>query len=129
MKSPYTQRGMTFWGLLFVLGVLAFAIFLLFKLFPPYMNDFKVRSALDSLSHQSDVSTMGKPEIAEALGKRFDIDDVSGVNLGTDLTVEVRGRTKVIRIRYEAVIPMIFNISALLDFDHSKEVPAGGDQG
>jgi hypothetical protein len=125
MKSQVSQRGMTMWGVLFILSVLSFVLFLLFKLFPPYMTDIKVKSALDSLAKQSDIGTMGKGEIGESLGKRFDIDMVEGVDLKTALTVETRGRMKVIRIHYEQVIPMVYNISALLEFDHQKQVATG----
>jgi hypothetical protein len=115
---------MTFWGLLFVLSVLAFLIFVAFKLFPPYMEDFKVRTALDSLARQTDVGSLGRGEIAETLRKRFEIDNVDAVKLDKDLIIEARGRTKVIRIKYEQVIPMVGNLSVLLEFDHSKEVRA-----
>ena len=42
MGHKKLQKGMTFWGLSFVLGVLAFFLFLLFKLLPPYLIDLKV---------------------------------------------------------------------------------------
>jgi hypothetical protein len=125
MKFPNSQRGMTMWSVLFILGVLSFVLFLVFKLFPPYMTDLKVRSALDSLAKQSDAGALGKPEIAEALGKRFDIDMVEGLDLKNALVVETRGRMKVIRIQYEQVIPMVYNISALLEFSHEKQVATG----
>ncbi len=127
MHSKRQQRGMTFWGLSFVLGILAFFLFILFKLIPPYMEDFKVRGALDSLSRQADVGGMSKGDIAEALRKRFEIDNVDSIKLGTDLTVETRGRAKVIRIRYDNVVPVLGNVSLLLEFDHSKEVRSSGE--
>ena len=125
MHNHQRQRGMTFWGLSFVLGVLAFSLFLLFKLFPPYMEDFKVKAALDSLARQPDVGSLSRADIASALDKRFDIDNITAVKLAKDLTVEARGRTKVIRIRYENVIPIVANVSVLLEFDHAKEVRSG----
>jgi hypothetical protein len=124
MQIPHRQRGMTMWGLLFVLGVIAFTLFLVFKLLPPYLSDLKVRAALDSLVRQPDAGAMGKAEIMTALYKRFDIDNVTHVKLETDLSIEARDRNKVIRIRYEAVVPMAYNISALLEFDHAREVRA-----
>lgn len=127
MHNHQQQRGITFWGLLFVLGVLAFFLFLMFKLFPPYMEDFKVKGALDSLARQSDIGSMSRGDIAAALYKRFDIDNITGVKLDKDLTVETRGRTKVIRIRYENVTPIIANVSILLEFDHAKEVRSSGE--
>lgn len=119
MKS---QKGMTFWGLSFIVGVLVFFLFLLFKLLPPYLSDMKVSSALAGLAKQPDVGSMSIADIRGSLSKRFDIDDVSHVKLEQDLVVELRGQTKVIRIRYEVVVPMAYNISALLEFDHVEEV-------
>lgn len=113
---------MTMWSLLFVLGTLAFSLFLLFKLLPPYMDDFKVKSALESLGRQPDAGTMAIGEIKEAIRKRLEIDSADNFNLDNSLTVTARGRTKVIRINYESVTPMLLNISALLTFDHSIEV-------
>ncbi len=124
MRCRNQQRGMTIWGLTFVLAVLAFVLFLLFKLFPPYMNDFKVRNALNSTAQDQNIVSMTKGQIREALYKRFDIDMIGNVNLTENFSVESRGRTKVIRITYEVIVPMVFNISALLEFDHVREVRA-----
>jgi hypothetical protein len=127
MQSTSRQRGMTFWGMLFVLGVIAVVMFLIFKLFPVYLGDFKVKAALDSLARQHDIATMSKTDIASALEKRFDIDDVRDVDLKRGLTIEPRGRARVVRIRYEVIVPIVANISALIEFDHAREV-AGSEQ-
>jgi hypothetical protein len=123
MQNPKRQAGITMWSMLFVLGTLAFSLFLLFKLLPPYMDDFKIKSALDSLDRQPDVSTMTPPEIKEAIRKRLEIDTADELfDLNKILTVELKGKTKVIHVSYESVVPMAFNISALINFDHSIEV-------
>jgi hypothetical protein len=121
MQNPKRQSGMTMWGMLFVVGTLAFFFFLLFKLLPPYMNDFKISSALTSLGREPSAGVMTLPEIKEAIRKRLEIDSADDFDLSA-LTVTARGKTKVIRINYESVTPMMFNISALLVFDHSIEV-------
>lgn len=125
MGHKKLQKGMTFWGLSFVLGVLAFFLFLLFKLLPPYLIDLKVSTALNGLAQESDVGSKSKIEITQSLYKRFNVDDITHVELKRDLTLELRGRTKIIRIRYETVVPMAFNISALLEFEHVAEVKSG----
>ena len=122
MQYPKRQSGMSMWSLLFVVGTLTFSLFLLFKLIPPYMDDFKVKSALESLGRQPEAGTMAIGEIKEAIRKRLEIDSADNFNLENSLTVTARGRTKVIRINYESVTPMLFNVSALLTFDHSVEV-------
>lgn len=128
MQNRKHQSGMTMWGMLFVLGTLAFALFIVFKLLPPYLTDLKVKGALDSLSQQADAGNMSVPDIREAIRKRLEIDSADNLfDLSKVLTIEPRGKVKVIRISYETVVPMAFNVSALLNFDHSIEV-RGSDQ-
>lgn len=122
MHITNRQRGMTMWGLMFVLGVLAFVVFLVLNLLPPYMEDLKVRNALDGLAKENNIATMSKAEMVGLLEKRFDIDSVTNVKPSKSLFLESRGKMKVIRVRYEAVVPLAYNISALLEFDHEREV-------
>lgn len=124
MRSRKAQRGATFWSLLFFLGVLSFFLFLGFKLFPPYMDDFKVKAAMDSLAKQPDVGSLSKAALADSLRKRFDIDMITGVDPGKYLALEQRARTRVIRFNYPVVVPLMFNVSALLEFEHAREVRA-----
>jgi hypothetical protein len=129
MRNLKQQRGMTFWGLLFVLGVVGFVLWIIFLLFPVYMNDLKVSSALDSLSKRSEIATMTKQEIFVAMDKTLDIDrGADYLKLDKDLRVETRGKMRVIKIEYEAVIPFIHNISLLLDFKHQREVRGAGGE-
>ena len=99
-----------------------FPLFVGFKLFPPYLDDFKIKSALDSLTKQSDIGSLSKAAISESLRKRMDIDNIGYVDPVKDLSLENRGRVRVIRVRYQPVIPLMFNISVLLEFDHTREV-------
>jgi len=122
MQNPKRQAGMSMWSMLFTLGTLAFFLFLFFKLLPPYMDDFKIAGALNSLSRQPDAGSMTVPQVKEALRKRLEIDSADNFDLEKTLTVEPRGKMKSIRINYESVVPIMFNISALLNFDHAIEV-------
>lgn len=124
MQIRDTQKGMTFWSLLFMLGVLGFFLFIGFKLFPPYLDDFKVKSALDSLVKQPDIGSLSKAAVSDSLRKRIQIDNIDYVDPVKDLTLENRGRMRIIRLRYQPVIPLMFNVSALLEFDHTREVRA-----
>lgn len=127
MRTLKNQRGMTMWSLLFVLSMIALVVFLVLKLLPVYLADMKVRSALDSVTRQSDAGSMSKGELIEGLAKRFDIDNIEHVDLGKDLTITARGRNRAIRIKYEAVVPMVGNVSALMEFDHQREVRGSGE--
>ncbi|MHB8534663.1 MAG: DUF4845 domain-containing protein [Sulfuricaulis sp.] len=124
MQNLKRQSGMTMWGMLFVLGTLAFALFLFFKLLPPYLTDFKINSALESLGRQPDVATMSLGDIRESIRKHLEIDSADSFDL-SNITLEARGNSKIVRIAYEATVPMAFNISALISFDHHIEVRGG----
>jgi len=122
MRHCKNQSGATFWSLMFFLAVLGFAMFLGFKLVPPYIDDFKVKAAMDSLANQSDIGSLSRAAMADSLRKRFDIESISGVDPAKHLTVEQRPRTRAIRLHYHVVVPLVFNISALLEFEHAREV-------
>ncbi len=123
MNPKSRQRGVTMWGMFMISLMVVFFALLLFKLLPPYLQDLKVKTALDSVEEQAR-SGMSNPEIMTALRKRFDIDDIEHVEL-SDITIQRRGNFKVINIEYEAVVHLVLNISALMDFEHSAEVPIG----
>ncbi len=124
MNLKSRQRGVTVWGMLMISLMVVFFALLLFKLIPPYLQDLKVKTALDSNEQQAGSSGMSNPAIIVALRKRFDIDDIEHIAL-SDVTIERRGVFKVINIEYEAIVHLALNISALMEFNHSVEIPAG----
>ena len=124
MNLKSRQRGVTMWGMFMISLMVVFFALLLFKLIPPYLQDLKVNAALDSIEQEASGSGMSKPEIIVALRKRFDIDDIEHVD-PADITIQRRGVFIVVDIEYEAIVPLVLNISALLEFNHSAEIPAG----
>lgn len=123
MRSLAAQRGITMWGMLFVSMLVVAFVLLFLKLLPPYIEDGKVRTALENVGKQPGSASFTRAEIVNALERRFEIDSVSRVDLAKDLSLERSpdGRGKVIRIQYDVVVPLVYNISALIQFDNSVE--------
>ena len=123
MLYRHKQSGVTFWGFAMVAFLIVFFTLLTLKLVPPYIENAKVRTALENVVKQPNAANMSKVEIVDALQRRFDVDDVSRANLKTDLTVtkSADGRSTKLRIAYEVRIPLAYNISALLNFDENAE--------
>ncbi len=115
------HKGMTMWSAAFVIAVAVIFLFLLFKLLPPYLEDLKVQTALNGLARETGVGAMSRTELVERLAKRFDIDNVTNVK-AEQLRIQPQGKTKVIRLTYEVVVPLVYNVSALLEFDHARQV-------
>jgi hypothetical protein len=120
--NPTRQTGMTFWGLLVIAALVVAITLLFFKLLPPYIEDGKVVTALENVAKQPGVADMDKGQIKAALQRRFDIDDITRANLEKDLTVEKKPGVMTIRIKYEVRVPIAYNVTALLDFDHGVQV-------
>jgi Domain of unknown function (DUF4845) len=122
MKFRSRQSGATIWQMITIGFLVVIFALLLMKLLPPYLSDLKISSALSSLQKQAAASAMNKREILIALEKRFDIDDVRGIDLRQDVIIEKHGRLATVTIDYEVQVPLLFNISALMEFNHSVQV-------
>ncbi|GMR20007.1 MAG: DUF4845 domain-containing protein [Gammaproteobacteria bacterium] len=118
----HKQRGMSMWGMFGLAVILGFFIMLGIKLFPVYMDDFTITNALSGLAKQPGSADMTNAEILNAMGRRLEIDTVSGFNLKESMDFENRGRKRVVRIKYESVTPIFANISVLIEFDHKEEI-------
>jgi len=122
MSNRHTQQGITFWGLLVVASLFVIVTMLFFKLLPPYLEYGKVKTALENVKAQPNAGQMEKNDIINALERRFDIDDVDKVDLKKDLFIEKKPGSMTIRIKYERRVPIAYNVTALLDFEHSVQV-------
>lgn len=122
MQTRLKQKGMTFWGLLVVAALFAFFVIMSFKLLPPYMEYGKVKTAIENVAHQPDAGTMDLTQFKIAMDKRFDIDDVNDIDTSKVLSVEKKPGVNTFRIAYEKRVPLAYNITALINFDHSVQV-------
>lgn len=126
MNMKKFQKGATMWGLLTGAGLVIFFALLGMKLVPGVIDGFKVKSSLEKLSRQPGIGSKSKIEIANALDKYFEIDEIRSVDLKTDLIVQRRGRVTVITVDYEYEEPMVGNMYAVFKHVYSVEVFGGG---
>lgn len=126
MNFRNKQGGVTIWGLIMGAGLVVFFALLAIKLTPGVIDGFKVKTALEKLSRQPGIGDKSKLEIANALDKFFEVDEIRSVNLREDLSVTRRGRVTVITVDYEYEEPMVGNMSVIFKHVHSVEVYGGG---
>ena len=125
MYGNRKQAGMTMWGMMIVIALIVFFTLLTLKLLPPYLENAKVHAALKSLSRQPGIGAAPPEELMSMLQKRFDVEDITRVDLRKDLKIEAKNKVKTIRVSYETRVPLVYNISALLEFNNSVEVKQG----
>jgi hypothetical protein len=123
MLDRNRQNGMTFWGLLVIATLFIFFVVLFFKLLPPYMEYAKVKTALEGIAKQPGTSDLEKSQIKAAFDRRFNIDSVDDIDLNKALIVEKKPGSMTIRITYERRVPLAYNVTALIEFDDTAQVP------
>jgi hypothetical protein len=124
MQSKLTQRGMTFWGLLVVAVVFGFIVIMTFKLLPSYIEYGKVKTAIENVANQPNAGNMTMGDFKAAMDRRFDIDDVDDIDTSKVLKLEKQPGVTIFSIAYEKRVPLAYNITALINFDHSVKVSA-----
>jgi len=124
MQAISRQRGITIWGLMFLGFIFVVTLLLFFKLLPPYLEYTTVKTVLENVAKTPDIGNYDKGQIKIEIDRRFGIEDVKNVDLAKSLFVEKKPGNTTISIRYEVRVPIAYNVTALLDFDASKTVPA-----
>jgi len=114
------QLGMTFFGVIFVGLVLVGGAVLVMKLIPPYIEYWSVRKIIGVMAKDSALPGMTPAEVRQSFDKRATIDYVNVIK-GSDLEIaKDRGET-VVSASYSVTVPLVANISALLDFQASTK--------
>lgn len=119
MKSAQRRRGVSVFMGLFVLVVLACVGLVGLKLFPVYMESFKMDHALKGLVEDPGVASQTKKEIAYSIVRRLDIDGVSFIKESTwKEFIKVhkqKGKVSIV-VTWKRDIPLFANLSLVADF-------------
>ena len=123
MKARNAQKGVTMWGIMLIILVGVFFLFLFFKLFPAYLEDWTISSQLDSVAHEPNARNLSPDDIMVAIEKRFEIEDINNVKPRRDIKIVPQGNGVAIDLNYNVEIEMMGNANVILYFDH--HVPVG----
>jgi hypothetical protein len=122
MSFKNKQRGIGFLGLIVLAGVLGFTAVIGLKLFPVYMDSWKIDSIMDAVINEPGINDQSRREITEMMIKRLDIDAVESLNYsnaGQRMSIVKRKNNVTINVNYEITTPLLGNLSLLAAFDKS----------
>ena len=114
------QRGMTLLGILFVFAVLGVFVVAGVKLLPGYLEYMNVAKAMDALKSGADGTSPAA--ITRSLEKQFDISDVKSID-AKSVEVSRQDGALVVHAAYDYTTPYIGNVSFLIHFDKTVEIP------
>jgi hypothetical protein len=114
-KSRKSQQGMTAIAMMMLLGLIGFNAVVFIKLFPTYMDSFKVATAVKGIETDDRAEGATDKEIKALITKRLGIDDVDHIT-NDNIIIEKSGPKRTLHVEYEARVPMFGNIDALFSF-------------
>lgn len=120
MSFRNRQRGISFLGLIALVGILGFATVIGLKLIPIYMDSWKIDGVMRAVISDPDVNNQSRQEVIDAMLKRLDIDAVEAVNYYNwkdSLTVTKRKNNTTINVFYRVETPLVGNLSLVAEFD------------
>ncbi|MDH3688290.1 MAG: DUF4845 domain-containing protein [Gammaproteobacteria bacterium] len=119
-----SQSGLSLWGLLAVGILMTLGALLTMKIAPPYFDNLKLKEGLETLAEEPEFPTWNRTTIIRKLDNMLYIDFAHDiVDLKQALKVQKTKAHMQVSLDYERVVPLVYNVSALLDFNNQVEVP------
>ncbi|WP_299592033.1 DUF4845 domain-containing protein [uncultured Microbulbifer sp.] len=110
------QRGMSYWGWLFVIAVFGFGLTIVSKMGPAYIDAHFVEEGLVTLSKQNGIREMSNSEIKRELDRFFTINNVRGEPAQSVKIIRGADST-LVSINYELRQPLFHNVDVVMQFD------------
>ncbi len=112
------QRGMTFIGWVVVLALVISYVLVGVKVVPAYIEYFSVKKVLATMANDPGFPSMSVKEIRDSFDRRASIDYITAVT-PDDLDITKDNGENVVSVNYSQKIPLVANISIVLDFSAS----------
>lgn len=114
-RGMQRQRGMSIIGFLFVAAVVVVVALVGFRMLPAYIEWYTIQKALDAA-----VADAGNDpslnNIRKAMERKLSADYADAVS-AKDVNVVKNGNTITAQVSWQKVLPMVGNVSILIDFD------------
>lgn len=125
MRSRQKQRGLGWFGLLFLFGLIALAATIGIRCTPIYLNQMKVAKAIHNVASNQDLAGADNSQVYYSLLKYWDIDLIDYLAY-KDVKINRTDRGRTLSYKYEARAPLFSNISIVIEFQDSVPMAGGG---
>ncbi|HZV62304.1 MAG TPA: DUF4845 domain-containing protein [Methylophilaceae bacterium] len=115
------QEGMTFIGLVLTIAIIVFVAVIAMKLTPAYLEFLSIKKAITKIENDPSFDTMSKNDIVQQFDRSAVIDDIRTIKGNELLISKEEGGRPVVTAEYQTIVPLVANVSALLDFRASTD--------
>ncbi|MGK0297851.1 MAG: hypothetical protein ACI9XC_001468 [Gammaproteobacteria bacterium] len=132
-QTLHKQSGLTFIGLVLILGTLALVVVFALRLFPLYNEKFQIQAAMESVAAQPDSDKKSIGETRSAFLRAIAVSSVNTINSGNikdyvDLVKPKKsGESPMLRLHYQSTNKLFADVQLLLTFD--EQIPLGKSAG
>lgn len=114
------QKGVSLYNALIYMSVIGMLFAVVMHIVPAYMDNMGLRGAFDALDNQVGITKMSKKKIKAILNKQLTVNNVRGLPMDNLVVKKEKGKLT-ITLNYEKRIPLVQNLSLLIDFENQYE--------
>ena len=123
MSMRNKQQGMSFFSLIIILIIGGIFLSVGFKLYPAYWDNRLVTSVMEDLVASAETRDDSATQIRTKISKRLRINQVRlPIPLKEAVVIEEDAGVKTITLKYDIVVPMFYNVDAVVKFHEQYEV-------
>lgn len=115
------QQGMTFIGLVLIIAMIVFVAVIGIKLTPSYLEYMSIKKVISKIGHEPGFAEMNAKDIKDEFSKGVLIDSIKAVTDADLVIAKNESGKNTVSVEYQAVVPLVANISALMDFSASTD--------
>ncbi|HEY0287721.1 MAG TPA: DUF4845 domain-containing protein [Pseudomonas sp.] len=122
MTVAGSQKGLSFFGWLVLLAVLAFAASVGAKLVPHYLDYMSMKKIIETAETDktADIVTVG--DFYAYVSKGMQVNNIRDLDLNKALSITAENNRFLAHLKYEKREPLIQNIDLVVKFDHEFSV-------
>ena len=115
----YRQRGMGFFGFIWIAAGLIFVAILGMKMVPPYIHSAQIASIFKTIASDPAMQTGSIREIKDSYSKRASMNYIMDIT-AEDIDISKEGGVLSLSASYTVKIPVAGNVSLVIDFKPSS---------
>ncbi len=112
------QQGMTTGGMLLTVLAVIFAATVVMKLFPIYLDNYSIKSILESLDREPEIASYSPKQLKNKIDKHFQTNMIRDIRM-QDVKTKRENGMLVVDIDYERRVDLIGNIDLVVTFENN----------
>lgn len=126
LRHPRTQRGLGFWGWIFIVGLVGVLLTFFFRLLPHVMEYRTVSAVMDRMERDAGLAGATRAKVLEEFRLRLERNNVNGFDFEERVDLDSDPEQLSLTVAYEVREPVYGYLYLLLDFDKTVQIPRGG---